>query len=171
MVEALVIGGAECLASDLDLLGPWDGLRIGINHAAYHVEHLDAIVTLHPEHVGEWTAKRATAGFDPVPFYTHDPKGGSLKWQPDDLNVWVGGSSAMYAGGVARYVFGAERIVFAGCPLEDGPNPWRNGYWKYSKYRVRWVQARKKGYLDGWESLSGWTREFLEGEQTTAPPP
>lgn len=162
MIQALVLGSAECLASDLALLGPWDGLRIGVNHAAYNIEHLDAVATLHPELIEEWVAKRAEAGFEPVTFYTHDPKGGALRWQPDDLNVWSGGSSALYAGGLSRHVFGAERVVFAGCPLEDGPNPWRGGeYWKYSKYRVRWVQAKRKGYLIGWESLSGWTKEFL----------
>ena len=165
-VEALVLGSAECLASDLALLGPWTGLRIGVNHAAYNIEQLDAVATLHPELVEEWVAKRAEAGFAPVPFYTNDPKGGALKWQPDDLNVWSGGSSAMYAGGVARYVFGAERVVLAGCPMEDGVNPWRvggfkDGYWKYSKYRLRWVQAKRKGYLVGFEALSGWTKEFL----------
>jgi len=161
-VGALVLGSAECLASDLDVLGPWTGFRIGVNHAAYHVEHLDAVCTLHPELVEDWVSKREAAGFEPVPFYTHDPKGGgAIKWQPDDLSVWSGGSSSMYAGGVARYILGATRIVFAGCPLEDGRNPWREGYQKYSKYRVRWVQAKRKGYLAGFESLSGWTKDFL----------
>ena len=167
MIQALVIGGAECLAADLAILGPWTGLRVGINHAAYRVEHLDAVATLHPEFVVEWTEKRAEAGFSPVPFYTHDHKGGAIEWQPDDLNVWSGGSSAMYGGGVARYVLGAERVVLAGCPMENGISPWRDedghraGYWKYSKYRGAWLKARRKGYLEGFESLSGWTKEFL----------
>ena len=159
--EALIVGSAECLASDLEALGPWGGIRIGINHAAYNVEHLDAVATLHPEFVEEWIGKREAAGFEPVPFYTHDPQGGAIGWKPDNLSMWVGGSSAMYAGGVARYVLGAERVVFAGVPLEDGPNPWRDGYWKYSKYRIRWVQAKRKGHTTGWEALSGWTRDFL----------
>jgi hypothetical protein len=159
--DALVIGSAECLAADLDQLGQWDGLRIGVNHAAYYVENLDAIATLHPEFVEEWAAKREAAGFQPVPFYTHNPQGGAIGWQPENLNMWSGGSSALFAGGVARYVLGAKRVVFAGVPLEDGPNPWRNGYWKYSKYRVQWVKAKRKGYTDGWEALSGWTKDFL----------
>jgi len=161
-VEALIIGAAECLAADLALLGPWTGLRVGINHASYRVEHLNAVATLHPEFVVEWAAKRAEAGFAPVPFYTHDQKGGAIEWQPDNLNIWSGGSSAMYGGGVARYLLGAERVVLAGCPMEDGRNPWRDdGLQKYSKYRTRWVQAKREGYLAGFEAMSGWTKEFL----------
>lgn len=174
MLTAVVIGGAACLHDDLARVGLVD-LRIGVNDAGYAFPDLNAVATVHFEHVPKWRALREQAGFPPTAWISFDqpphptlrprpvsePDGVEI-WRPPDLTAWVWGSSSLYATGVALFVFGADRVILAGCPLDESPNLYRD--------ELEWAQFQR--YRQWWEKVahvmqgrvyspSGWTAELL----------
>lgn len=72
------------------------------------------------------------------------------------------GSSSLYAAEVAIRLYGAGRVVLAGCPLDDGPRYFGRGdlapHLEY--YREGW-QAALPDLAGRVRSLSGWTAELL----------
>lgn len=175
-LTALVIGGASCLHDDLARVGPVD-LRIGVNDAGYTFGDLNAVATVHFEHVPKWRALRQRAGFPSTAWISFDHPQPTLRpradpsvalghgveiWRPPDLSAWVWGSSSLYAVGVALHVFGADRVILAGCPMDGSPNLYRDelGWAQFQRYRARWEKAAPtlRGRV---VSCSGWTAELL----------
>lgn len=161
-LTALVIGGAPCRDADIALAGAVD-LRVGINDAGYTFPDLAAVATLHPEHVPGWRAKREAAGFPNIAWISfHQPECGVTIWRPERLNEWTRGSSSLYAVGVALHRFGADLVILAGCPMDEGPNVYRDEprWAQFQRYRIGW--ERLAGELRGRVvSCSGWTADLL----------
>lgn len=166
---ALVIGGAACLTDDL--LTGWLSIGcpdvvIGVNDALYTFRDIDAMATLHPEHVNKWRKLRDERGWPRVPVYSfHRPECGVTVWkaQDDPHEWWVGGSSGLYAVGVARFIYSADRIVLTGVPMDESPNRYReeDRWTQHERYWQKWEKAHRKGWLDGVTSLGGRTRALL----------
>lgn len=162
MSSAVVLGGAACLEADLAALGDFGDIRIGVNHHAYLTRDIDAVATLHPEHIGGWRQDRRAAGFPAVPFYSFKGRDANKIWRPesrDDTTTWTRGSSGLYAAGVARFALGADIVVLAGCPLDQTPNP-ISGFANYRKFHtgLNKVAPLAGGWLF---SMSGPTSEKL----------
>lgn len=167
MKRGLVIGGAACLDADLALVGgvAFD-VRIGINDALYTFRDLDAVATLHPEHVPRWSAKRAALGWPAVLCYSfHRPECGVEVWHPEGGGApwWLGGSSGLYAVGVALHALGAGEVWLAGVPMDAQPNRYRDeeGWAQFQRYRGKWEKVHAAGWLSRVRSLSGWTQTLL----------
>lgn len=166
MSAALVIGGAMSLDADLEAIGgleAWDGMVIGINHAAFAFERLDAVATLHPELVEGWRSARRRAGFPAVPFWTHrrDPGVEALVWQGGE--VWCGGASILFAAGLARWRMDCRPVMLIGAGLDDGRDRYGTNHSDYRRYRDNWTRALEKGQLDGivGGSPGTWLAELL----------
>lgn len=164
--RAIVIGSAACLGADLAALGDIDALRIGTNHHGYLTRDLDAVATLHPEHIAEWRELRKERGWPDVPWYCHDryyvDTPGARIWRSDESTMdpaWAGSSTGLYAAGVARYVYGADVVILAGCPLDQTPNP-LTGFKNYRKFHggLKKVAPIAQGWL---YSMSGRTAEYF----------
>lgn len=160
MPSALVIGGADCLAADLDALGPWGGVVVGVNDAGTCFP-VDCVVTLHPEHTPKWQRARKAAGLPDVTWYSH---GGGERFDVEVCSPhwrWKRGSSGLLAVYVALHVIGCDRVVLAGVPIDASPNRYRPGRaWESSnRYRDAWVSLRSE--LTDVRSVSGWTAGLL----------
>ena len=134
---------------------------IAVNRmAADYPGELWASATLHPDIWGpiKQQSRREVALFAPQPYHGVD-----FLFPHTET---ISGTSALYAVRIALALGGADRIVLAGCPLDDGPH--------YDSAAT--ISDCLAVYRDGWRralpelrntvrSLSGWTRELL-GEPT-----
>lgn len=168
-MNGLVIGGAACVWQDVaaleEVIGrEWDGITLAVNDAAWAwPRRLDHFVTLHPERLPEWRAKREANGY-PGGYITW---GGVWRTGVDDgplvdrvLPVTEVGSSGLHAALVALEV-GCERVVLAGTPMDAQKHFSRGENWDMAWWhRKGWEQALPK--LQGRvRSMSGWTQELL----------
>lgn len=163
MAVALVLGGALCLADDraaaLALFTP--DIIIATNSAGMVEDGpVPHFVSMHPELFPKWLAERRAAG-RPEPETLWCPIGRPVPRPLVCRTVpsW-GGSSGLLAVIVAFEV-GYDRVVVAGCPLDQSPHfddrrPWRDG----PRYREAWTR-RRLDLKDRVRSMSGWTREFV----------
>jgi hypothetical protein len=174
MKLALVLGGASGVATDyLDFLEHWgrpNGL-VACNDAIAEFCNLTAGVTLHPENLGKWLAKRKANGFPSVPLYTHKvtkrfPKleGMTLTdynfpGQPESM------TSAVMAAKVALIDLGFDRVVFCGVPMTNTPHfihrPEAPTWDIADHYFKRWKMMIAPEYRARMRSMSGRTRDLL----------
>lgn len=162
-MNALVIGGAHSVWRDIyrveSVVGPWDGLVIGVNDIGTLLPRLDAWATLHPEKLPQWKREREARGYTIPPTWSNN--------YATDYTIahWANGSSGLLGVGVA-FAMGAEEIILCGVRMDRQRNHFREekGWQQHDRYRRGWLQKldvmRGKVY-----SVSGWTREIL------GPPP
>jgi len=156
MNTIVIMGSAPCLAQDLAALGDINADFMAINAAGIAASpNISMWATLH--HVefvnGRWDEKRGEAGGNmdfQVVFRVHEP---ALKLPVvRHRGPLVSGSSTLY-GVSAALSFGYENIIIVGAPLSDP---------SYHMFHPGWMAMRDqiRGRV---VSMSGWTREFLEG--------
>ena len=164
-LRALVLGGANTLAADraaaLEMFEP--DLVIACNHAARDEPgRVDAWATMHAELLPSWIALRTRAGHPPAESYWHARHRVCTVPGANPIESW-GGSSGLLCVAVA-FKLGCSHVVLAGVPMVKT-------FGHYDDKR-HWMEARQ--YWPAWErrlpqmrdrvrSLSGWTRDLLQG--------
>ena len=150
----LICGSAACAWQDI-AAAPAFGPVIALND-------MIAALTWMPDLgvVGHWDLAPRYARQD-VPIVSWSPGEGVDRVVP--IRPGWHGTSALYAVGAA-FDMGAERIILAGCPLDDGPRI--DGVCSLVEhldfYRQCWIAALPE--LSGRvTSMSGWTRTLLGG--------
>lgn len=168
MKVALCLGGADCVQDDweaaLDLFKP--AYVIAANHVGFHwPHHLDAWVTLHPEHITRWRETRLANGYSDADEYLLH--GNRLpEWCSQTGHMFPGmalsGSSGMMAAKVALCDFGADKVVLAGIPLLRQAHFFgaHDMFDAAGTYREAW-QTIPPIYRARMRSMSGWTADFL----------
>lgn len=154
MIAWLVIGSAACVWDDLSRWPVTDETPVvAVNHMILDAPgNLIAGATLHPEMAAQWACRG-------VPIYAPSA-GKGPEIEAPHCQDWYG-TSGLFGIEVALWL-GAERIVLAGCPIDETPHyydgatlmPW------LEHYRDGWMASLPeiKGRV---KSLSGWTREIL----------
>lgn len=182
MRRAIIVGFAECVATDLSqaaisgFLTP-DVDLICVNEAYRVIQRMDVWATLHPEKLRAWTEDAKFIGRDlrktiyVVPDLDQQDRVTVMKGQEYEASWlttswdWGGGnsgSSGLFAVGVA-FSLGYERLILAGVPMDirghwNNAQPWTDR----DRFVTAWCAA--KHMLEGRvRSLSGWSREFLGG--------
>lgn len=164
----LVLGGADCLWSDLHELeavtGPWPGPVIAVNDAGVHwPRRLDHWATLHPEDLQPRLDARAENGY-PGGFivwaHERDPWHSTGGRHLVDRTLPVPtktGSSGLFAVSVARAI-GCERVVLCGVPMTATPHIGGGGPWtEVERFWPLWDAES----LEDVRSMSGRTRDLL----------
>lgn len=172
-MRAVIIGGADCVWSDLEkaeALCDFD-ILIAVNDAgAEYPGIVDYWVTLHPEHLPRWVNKRRENGFTDayctVAHASNSMIGRRNAYPVDDLvpYTWPG-SSGLFAVEVAIKRIGADRVVLCGVPMTAVPHffdhaPWNAvaGFWEAWPAALPHIKGKVR-------SMSGRTMELL-GEPT-----
>lgn len=173
-VNALVLGGAECVWDDVyeleQMVGePWPGIIIAVNDIGSHwPRRLDHWCTVHTEFFQMWKNDRSWRG------YNMDFLSWSTKLRKREVGIvdrvcgndWGQASSGYLAVGVAKEV-GCNKVVLCGVPMTVTPHfsestfhepkkPWAGAisHWRHWQERA--------DTLHGWvRSMSGNTRELL----------
>ena len=117
--------------------------------------NLLAWVTLHPDTFHELLCKRQEAGFPTVEdVWCSTPGIPGFRWFPEK-----GGTSGLLAVHIAKEVYGFDRIVLAGTPIDESGYFDRPGSLAgLHRYRDAWTRC--KSYLAPHvRSMSGWTQE------------
>lgn len=168
MTTALVLGGADCLWTDVEAYtGPVDGVVACNDAGTVWPGFLDAWVSLHPESFPRWTAARAAAGHHPAArLLAHQmPKNApdiGVEVIPHKLpGMRYSANSGLFAAKVALCDLEFDRVVFCGVPLTPtahffDPRPWKVA----TQYHEYWAQIPPE-YAARMRSMSGWTRELL----------
>lgn len=158
MKRLLVLGSAPCMEQDIAGLDLSAYDVIAVNRAACRyggvITHL---VSYHPQDMinEDWPGQRkATGGNDDYQIVLHKRHRWCEK-QYGPVEIFTGpsqtGSSTLLAVLFGQHL-GYDSILVAGAPLEGD----------YATFQDGWIQ--KKRVLAGRvESLSGWTKTFLEG--------
>lgn len=187
-MNALVLGGADCVWQDLqrleDMLGHrWNGIVIAVNDIGCHwPRSLHHWVSLHPNKFQEWKALRnqlvegAPTTWSRPPVIKLETWSGPPRWDRDRslidkivLRPWMGGSSGMFAVQVAKEL-NCSRAILCGIPMtstghfaetrEQFPPVWGSAEYHW----LAWKRYYRE--MDGWvRSMSGRTRDLL-GEPT-----
>lgn len=116
-----------------------------------------AWATLHPEQFPALWAQRQEAGLPTVEdVWCHRAGHPGFRWYPEK-----GGTTGLFAVHIAREIYGFERIVLAGIPLDASGYFDRPGTLDgLDRYRGAWL--RDKPYLAPYvRSMSGWTQEVF----------
>lgn len=168
--SAVVIGGASSVWDDFEAakkIGDYD-LLIAINDAgAEYPGTVDYWITLHPEHLPKWTAKRAENGYLPARQYvahsgnTNETRPGhGFRLSFTVPYTWPG-SSGLFACEIALKTLEVDRVVLCGVPMNADPHffdpsPWTavKGFWE------AWPAAYPH-IKDKVRSMSGRTQELL----------
>lgn len=167
MKTALVLGGGDCLESDVRdarAMGVvFDGV-VACNDAGFWWPHeLDAWVSLHPNKFGAWRSQRNDKGYPPCKqFFGHRAENDyvtATNYQfPRQSNS---ASSGCFAAKVALMDLEYDRAVLCGVPLVKRPHFFDNHAWRSAEdFRRGFLQVPQQ-YLDRMRSMSGWTRVLL----------
>ncbi|MFC5353557.1 hypothetical protein [Azospirillum himalayense] len=152
----LVVGSAACVWDDLAAWGGRPAKVIAVNRmiGAYK-GRLWAGATLHHEQAEEFRASRPGKW----PLFAPEQAAGVSKTFPK-RDQW-NGTSALYAVRIALE-HGADRVVVAGAPLDDGPHFYESDSLRrwLAQYRMGWTKHMPQ-IKDRVRSMSGWTREAL----------
>lgn len=158
-MRLLILGNAPCLEAELagvDLAG---FVLMALNRSGLRVlDRLEYWATYHPEVMAaeQWREQRAARGGNgdyQTVIHRH-----ADKTDFPDASIFSGatpsGSCALF-GTLYGVHLGFHEIVLAGCPLKDDG---------YAKYRRGWeICASALRAHGGVSSMSGWTKNFLEG--------
>lgn len=164
---AIILGGADCLWSDLAKVPGGvqeDDQVIAVNRSAVdYVGELDHLVSLHTEKLRVWIRKRERAGGN-LDFVTW----GRRRDESVDriVHPWGGMCSGGYAVQIALEELHCNPVILCGTPLDPSPHYYDDGLWGSRDWEVC------SEYHAGWEknlprmhgkvfSMSGWTRELL----------
>ena len=172
---ALVLGGAECVWSDIAearRIGRPAGV-VGCNHIGIAFPHpMDAWCSLHPDEFGAWSAQRTARGL-PAHRELYGQSGAAYASKAVQVTLTdmgftggtVNGTSSLFACKVALVDLGFDRVVLCGAPMEDGPHfNGPHGLPHVERHKPAWIAAAPL-LRDRVRSMGGWTRELL-GEPT-----
>lgn len=174
MVTAFVLGGADCVFSDLnralDIASP--DIVIAVNDVvSYYPGPIDVMVTAHPTYITKkhWLRTRAERGYSPIPrIVSFAPHKDIVT---DILPIyWPGasnsGSSGLYAVKVARELLNADRVILCGVPISvKNKHFFHNADWKDALiFQSTWREVSPL-FVGSVRSMSGFTR-YLLGEPT-----
>lgn len=123
--------------------------------ASWHIDHLY-------EKPYEWARKRTENG----------RRSNYVRWSPSRggnvdrvSKLWKGGSSGLFALGVALGALELDRAILCGVPMDGRENEFTGRPWgDYERFRSSWTRWAP-AFGDRARSLSGWTMELL-GEPT-----
>lgn len=182
MLTCLVLGGADCLHSDLEAYkGPVDGVVTANDAVAEWSGNVDAAVSLHPQFFEQkgWLAARNDRGYS-APRRVIGHTEGERVIGMRGVNVpglefteyrFPGqersGSSGLFAAKVALIDLDFDRVVFCGVPMTASPHFWdeRKEPWKSADgFRGGWLAVADE-YRARMASMSGWTRILLGGPE------
>lgn len=173
MKTALVLGGGGCLWSDVReamALGRFDVVVACNDAGTVWPGRLDAWVSLHPEKMGMWRARREKAGH-PAPgrvFAATEARPDRVPVNVDETTDYLfpgqlaSGSSGLFAAKVALIDLGADRAVLCGIPMmvKGGhffdPTHWLGA----NSHRQGWLEAMPQ-ITGRVRSMSGWTADQL----------
>lgn len=154
MNPLLIIGSAPCIYADLEALLPlfddlqYDVMLVGMDSTDKYLDRVKYFATYHPADIPESIRRRQEAGgntdFQVISHIAGEGIHIVFPYQQPS------GSSALL-GVLFATKIGYQKIILAGCPLEDE---------KYTNFRQGW-QAHLDEYVGRVRSMSGWTREFL----------
>ena len=126
-MKALVIGGADCIWTDVQaserLFGAqWWDLVVAANDIGCHwPRRLDAWATLHVEKMQRWREDRDRRGH-PAGYVTYSRSGKKRRGIDETVHHrFGGGASGLLAVSVALHL-GADRIVVCGVPMTKSPH-------------------------------------------------
>lgn len=157
-MKALICGGAACVWDDLRAYGPHSGIVLAVNDIlAVYPHRVDHFASLHCEKLSRWSAEREKRGgnMDFVT-WTRPEKGGADRL----LSGWSGGSSGMFAVGVALDL-GCTSVVLCGVPMTADPHFFGGAPWDACMiHREAW-ERRLPDMQGKVFSMSGWTQELL----------
>ena len=155
----VIVGAAPCIAEDLAVLvavqeskyvltRSYDYMLIGMDSVDKYLGEVKYFATYHPADIPESLNRRKEAGgncdFRTISHIASEGVEIIHSYQAPS------GSSTLL-GVLAAIKMGYQRIILAGCPLEDE---------KYKNFQQGW-QAHLDEYVSRVRSLSGWTRLFL----------
>lgn len=173
-LTALVLGGADnvWLEAERAFNDYSIDIVIAINNCiADYPGHVDAALSLHPVKMREWLETRANKKF-PAPRYVvaHEDRHGKREYPYVNRVIdykWpemkYSGSSGLFAIKTAMELFGADKVILAGVPMNVGND-------HYHKPGIPWKDAN--AFLPAWrdvlpriqgrvKSFSGKTAEML----------
>lgn len=174
---ALVLGGADCLQSDLDAYqgagGTFDGVVACNDAGTVWPGRLDAWISLHPEKLERW--KRARPADYPAPgrFMAHRKlKPNAVPFEIEQTEIMfpgqkASGSSGLMAAKVALIDLGFDMAVLCGIPMQTTPHFWdaKAVPWKSATgFRRQWLTV-PLSYRQRMRSMSGWSRALLGGPE------
>ncbi len=163
MTRVAVVGGAAGGLEELERLGDWPGLIVGVNDTAGELRRLDHLCTLHPEKLPEWLEARVAQGLPGTPVTWGWAGAHPRHVESCDrvIKGWASGSSGLFAVSVALLELRASQIVLCGVPMGPEVNRWRGEPWIYAfRHRPQWEERRREmaPHVRSW---SGWTRQLL----------
>lgn len=165
---AAVLGGASGNLDELAAAGPVDAVFAVNDAAAEYAGPLAAFVTLHPEKLPQWMAKRRSLCLpEPAEIVAHDTH--PLVTRVADYRfpgMNASGSSGLFAVKVALEA-GFDHVVLCGVPMDaDRAHYFDPSQWsEVASFREAWEIALV--HLQGRvTSMSGWTAMLL-GKPTT----
>lgn len=158
-MTGLVVGGADNWTADIlaacRLFQP--DVVIAINDVGTILPCVDHWATLHSDKFPRWEKARRELGA--TTDYT--------RWSCSEghyvdriVRNWFGGSSSLLAVDVALNGLDLDRVVLAGCPMDERPNAFRTerGWAHFNRFRAGWERAERE-IAGRVRSMSGWTRE------------
>ena len=173
----IIIGSAPCVIADISALPlvSCDYMLVGLSSVDKWLGRADYFVTMHPDDIPKSLARRQQFGgntdfLQVISHTTQREEGdGSVTNFPGVTMIQPyekpPGSSALL-GVFAALKLGYERIILAGCPLDETVphNTFINGRTfqaqPYTDYQRGW-QHHLDRYIGKVRSLSGWTKQFL----------
>lgn len=168
-MNALVVGGAECVHRDLAALGGWTpDIVIVVNDiGAIYPHRIDHWMSVHagkfheiPDHPKGWgwlRQRKAAGGNADFTTWTNRHK---AELADRVIYGWNRGSSGMSAVGVALEL-GADTVVLCGIPMDPTGHFFDKEPWVACEdHREAWTNRIEKMRGRVW-SMSGWTRELL----------
>lgn len=160
----VVIGGAPCFESDLARYAPPSDCKVMVinDQGCSFPGRIDYWVTLHPEKMHQWQAKRRENDRLNQDYITITYDRPNPQARIDKMTGDWGGSSGLFACKVGLEE-GFDHIVLCGIPMDSTPNVFRPGekVWaEFKAFRTAWVE-RADDIRGKVFSMSGWTRELL----------
>lgn len=178
MTTALVLGGAESLRSDLDLVSCVNAMDnvVACNDAGVlWPGRLRAWASIHPrffeKRLGEpgWRHRREANGYAPAEsYYSQDePKPPCPEYMTfTDTRLpgqWCSASSGIFAAKVALMDLGFDRVILCGIPMDQQPHWWdkEKKPWLPGTAFRKQVELIEEPFKSRITSVSGWTSEFF----------
>lgn len=167
------MGGGHTLLSDLARVAEmglqYDAVFACNDAGAEWAGPLEGWVTLHPEKLHKWVAKRQANGYEPARrLYAHRAhKAG--QHMPEGIRATSfsfpgqksAGSSGCFVAKVALVDCGFDQVVLCGIPMTQSPHFFDDKDWRSANgFRRQWFHIDRR-YLHRMRSMSGWTRVLL----------
>lgn len=172
MRTALILGGASCLAEDVETalrLGDYSGVVCANDAISWWPHDLDGAVSLHAEKLAaKWLPARLKQGYSRPKLVAAKDPGHSRCIPPLDRYIdpfFPGqihsGSSGLMAAKMALIDLGFERGVLCGIPMDGQPHFFDDQPWRSAKSHVRGWNEAMPVIKDRLRSVSGITRDWL----------